>query len=112
MKKFDADSAIIDLFSAGIDELGKSLMTRIHEPSSGDKDKPVKDFYFAKKPAVVRVQPPSVVSTKGSKSDSKSRLVSAKEKAIKLNSKPLRQCKKCGEFGHHDSRNCGRQKGK
>ncbi|XP_047947257.1 protein FAR1-RELATED SEQUENCE 5-like [Salvia hispanica] len=112
MKKFDGDSAIIDLFSAGIDELGKSLMTRIHEPSSADKDKPVKDFYFAEKPAVVRVHPPSVVSTKGSKSDSKSRLVSAKEKTIKLNNKPLRQCKKCGEFGHHDSRNCGRQKGK
>ncbi|XP_047979075.1 uncharacterized protein LOC125220994 [Salvia hispanica] len=90
MKKFDGDSAIIDLFSAGIDELGKSLMTRIHEPSSADKDKLVKDFYFAEKPTVVRVQPPSVVSTKGSKSDSKIRLVSAKEKAIKLNSKPLR----------------------
>ncbi|KAG6428162.1 hypothetical protein SASPL_112411 [Salvia splendens] len=99
-------------YEAGMDELGKSLLTRIHELSLTDKGNTVEDFYFIEKVVVVELHPPSVVSTKGSASDPKSRLVSAKEKAIKLNSKPLSQCKKCGELGHHDSWNCGRQKGK
>ncbi|KAG6411344.1 hypothetical protein SASPL_129424 [Salvia splendens] len=59
-------------------------------------------------PQEVVVQPPEVVGTKGSGS----RLPSRVEKALKLKSKPLRQCKKCQEWGHHDSRNCDKFKEK
>ncbi|KAG6406987.1 hypothetical protein SASPL_129967 [Salvia splendens] len=59
-------------------------------------------------PQEVVVQPPEVVSMKGSGS----RLPLRVEKALKLKSKPLRQCKKCQEWGHHDSRNCDKFKEK
>ncbi|KAG6389746.1 hypothetical protein SASPL_151219 [Salvia splendens] len=49
MKKFDGYSVIIDSFPAGIDELGKSLLTRIPKLSSADKGNTVEDFYFAEK---------------------------------------------------------------
>ena len=75
---------------------------------STDKHKRVEDFYLVDKPDVVEVETPSVVRTKGCASDAKSRLMSIKEKVVILSSKPNRQCKKCGELGHHDSRNCGR----
>ncbi|KAG6424563.1 hypothetical protein SASPL_114981 [Salvia splendens] len=54
------------------------------------------------------VQPPEVVSTKGCGS----RLPSRVEMVLKLKSKPLSQCKKCQEWGHHDSRNCDKFKEK
>ncbi|KAG6403457.1 hypothetical protein SASPL_135679 [Salvia splendens] len=56
----------------------------------------------------VDVQPPEVVSTKGCGS----RLSSRVEKDLKLKNKPMRQCKKCQEWGHHDSRNCDKFKEK
>ncbi|XP_047978452.1 protein FAR1-RELATED SEQUENCE 9-like [Salvia hispanica] len=70
--------------------------------STSQKKKLIEEFYGAEAPQEVDVQPPDVVSTKGSGS----RLPSRVEKALKIKSKPLRQCKKCQEWGHHDSRNC------
>ncbi|KAG6403339.1 hypothetical protein SASPL_135556 [Salvia splendens] len=69
--------------------------------STAQKNKLIEEFYGAGAPQEVDVQPPEVVSTKGSGS----RLPSRVEKALKLKNKPLRQCKKCQEWGHHDSRN-------
>ncbi|KAG6424226.1 hypothetical protein SASPL_114641 [Salvia splendens] len=67
---------------------------------TAQKKKLIEEFYGAEAPQEVDVQPPEVVSTKGSGS----RLPSRVEKALKLKSKPLRQCKKCQEWGHHDQR--------
>ncbi|KAG6401515.1 hypothetical protein SASPL_138373 [Salvia splendens] len=39
-------------------------------------------------------------------------LPSRVEKDLKLKSKPLSQCKKCQEWGHHDSKNCDKFKEK
>ncbi|KAG6401030.1 hypothetical protein SASPL_137875 [Salvia splendens] len=41
-----------------------------------------------------------------------SRIPSRLEKAVKLKNKLLSQCKKCLEWGHHDSRNCNKFKEK
>ncbi|KAG6406086.1 hypothetical protein SASPL_133683 [Salvia splendens] len=68
----------------------------------------IEKFYGAEAPQEVDVQPPEVVSTKGCGS----RLPSRVEKSLKLKRKPLRQCKKCQEWGHHDSRNCDKFKEK
>ncbi|KAG6432909.1 hypothetical protein SASPL_104499 [Salvia splendens] len=76
--------------------------------STTQKKKLMEEFYGAEAPQEVDVQPPEVVSTKGCGS----RLPSRVEKALKLKSKSLRQCKKCQEWGHHDSRNCDKFKGK
>ncbi|XP_042032271.1 uncharacterized protein LOC121778966 [Salvia splendens] len=76
--------------------------------STAQKKKIMEEFYGAEAPQEVDVQPPKVVSTKGSGS----RLPSRVEKALKLKSKPLRQFKKCQEWGHHDSRNCDKFKEK
>ncbi|KAG6427422.1 hypothetical protein SASPL_111667 [Salvia splendens] len=62
----------------------------------------------AEAPQELDVQPPEVVNMKGCGS----RLPSRVEKALKLKSEPLRQCKKCQEWGHHDSRNCDKFKEK
>ncbi|KAG6390877.1 hypothetical protein SASPL_148622 [Salvia splendens] len=56
----------------------------------------------------VDVQPPEVVVTKGSGSKLPSRV----EKVLMLKSKPLRQCMKRQEWGHHDSSNCDKFKEK
>ncbi|KAG6407378.1 hypothetical protein SASPL_130367 [Salvia splendens] len=76
--------------------------------STSQKKKLIEDFYGAEAPQEVDVHPPEVVSTKGSGS----RVPSRVEKALKLKSKPLRQCKKCQEWGHRDSRNCDKFKEK
>ncbi|XP_042032398.1 protein FAR1-RELATED SEQUENCE 5-like [Salvia splendens] len=76
--------------------------------STAQKKKLMEEFYGAEAPQEVEVQPPEVVSTKGGGS----RLPSRVEKALKLKSKPLHQCKKCQEWGHHDSRNCNKFKEK
>ncbi|KAG6426919.1 hypothetical protein SASPL_111158 [Salvia splendens] len=76
--------------------------------STAQKKKIMEEFYGAEAPQEVEVQPPEVVSTKGSGS----RLPSRVEKALKLKNKPMRQCKKCQEWGHHDSRNCDKFKEK
>ncbi|XP_047945914.1 protein FAR1-RELATED SEQUENCE 5-like [Salvia hispanica] len=76
--------------------------------STAQKKMLIEEFYGAEAPLEVDVQPPEVVSTKGSGS----RVPSRVEKALKLKSKPLRQCKKCQEWGHHDSRNCDKLKEK
>ncbi|XP_042023053.1 protein FAR1-RELATED SEQUENCE 5-like [Salvia splendens] len=76
--------------------------------STAQKKKIMKEFYGAEAPQEVDVQPPEVVSTKGCGS----RLPSRVEKALKLKNKPMRQCKKCQEWGHHDSRNCDKFKEK
>ncbi|KAG6414316.1 hypothetical protein SASPL_127035 [Salvia splendens] len=68
----------------------------------------MEEFYGAEAPQEVEVQPPEVVSTKGCGSSLPSRV----EKALKLKNKPMRQCKKCQEWGHHDSRNCDKFKEK
>ena len=91
-------------------DFGKKIETNSPVLHSAEKSKTVDDFYFFGRPNVVEVHPPKVVRTRGSCSDSGSRIVLAKEKAIILQSKPKRKCGKCGELGHHDSRNCGRQK--
>ncbi|KAG6430645.1 hypothetical protein SASPL_108717 [Salvia splendens] len=69
--------------------------------STAQMKKLIEEFYGADAPKEVDVQPLEVVSTKGSGS----RLPSRVEKDLKLKNKPLRQCKKCQEWGHHDSRN-------
>ncbi|KAG6429511.1 hypothetical protein SASPL_107563 [Salvia splendens] len=76
--------------------------------STAQKKKIMEEFYGAEAPQEVDVQPPEVVSTKGSGS----RLPSRVEKALKLKNKAMRQCKKCQEWGHHDSRNCDKFKEK
>ncbi|XP_042005774.1 protein FAR1-RELATED SEQUENCE 7-like [Salvia splendens] len=76
--------------------------------STAQKKKIMDEFYGAEAPQEVDVHPPEVVSTKGCGS----RLPSRVEKALKLKSKPMRQCKKCQEWGHHDSRNCDKFKEK
>ncbi|KAG6431140.1 hypothetical protein SASPL_109215 [Salvia splendens] len=68
----------------------------------------MEEFYGAEAPQKVDVQPPEVVSMKGYGS----RLPSRVEKALKLKSRPMRQCKKCQEWGHHNSRNCDKFKEK
>ncbi|KAG6389541.1 hypothetical protein SASPL_151012 [Salvia splendens] len=75
---------------------------------TAQKKKLMEEFYGVEAPQEVDVQPPEVVSTKGCGS----RLPSRVEKALKLKSKPLHQCKKCQECGHHDSRNCDKFKEK
>ncbi|KAG6414249.1 hypothetical protein SASPL_126967 [Salvia splendens] len=80
--------------------------------SSMDKAQRIENLYGASRPSVVNVHPPNVVSTKGSGSSSGKRIASATEKAIILQNKPKRRCAKCREMGHHDARNCGREKGK
>ncbi|XP_042009135.1 protein FAR1-RELATED SEQUENCE 5-like [Salvia splendens] len=70
--------------------------------STAQKKKLMEEFYGAEAPQEVDVQPPEVINTKGCGS----RLPSRVEKALKLKRKPLRQCKKCQKWGHHDSRNC------
>lgn len=76
------------------------------------KPQRVENLYGSARPSVVSVHPPNVVSTKGSGSRTGKRIVSSVEKAIILQNKPKRRCAKCGEKGHHDARNCGREKGK
>ncbi|XP_042022980.1 protein FAR1-RELATED SEQUENCE 5-like [Salvia splendens] len=76
--------------------------------STAQKKKIMEEFYGAETPQEVDVQPPEVVSTKGCGS----RLPSRVEKALKLKNKLMRQCKKCQEWGHHDSRNCDKFKEK
>ncbi|KAG6430343.1 hypothetical protein SASPL_108408 [Salvia splendens] len=61
--------------------------------STAQKKKIMEEFYGAEAPQEVDVQPPEVVSTKGCGS----RLPSRVEKALKLKSKRMRQCKKCQE---------------
>ncbi|KAG6397528.1 hypothetical protein SASPL_143697 [Salvia splendens] len=80
--------------------------------SSMDKAQRIENLYGASRPSVVNVHPPNVVSTKGSGSSSGKRIASATEKAIILQNKPKRRCAKYREMGHHDARNCGREKGK
>ncbi|KAG6418388.1 hypothetical protein SASPL_120592 [Salvia splendens] len=76
--------------------------------STAQKKKIMEEFYGPEAPQEVDVHPPEVVSTKGCGS----RLPSRVEKALKLKSKPMSQCKKCQEWGHHDSRNCDKFKEK
>ncbi|KAG6391048.1 hypothetical protein SASPL_148795 [Salvia splendens] len=73
--------------------------------STAQKKKLIEEFYGAEAPQEVDVQPPEVVNAKRSGS----RLPSRVEKALKLNSKPLRQCMKCQECRHH---NCDKFKEK
>ncbi|XP_042038463.1 protein FAR1-RELATED SEQUENCE 5-like [Salvia splendens] len=76
--------------------------------SAAQKKQRIESFYGGEKPLVVDVHPPEVVKTKGHASRLQPRL----EKAMRLKNKPVRQCKKCHEWGHHDSRNCDKIKEK
>lgn len=76
--------------------------------SVAQKKQRIESFYGGEKPLVVDVHPPEVVKTKGHASRLKPRL----EKAMRLKNKPVRQYKKCHEWGHHDSRNCDKMKEK
>ena len=106
MQKYDGDINNITSFSIGMLEYDQRKDSDSPNMSVGENGNTVEDFYSIERPALVEVQPPNVVQTKGSCSDSASRLVSAKEKAVVLASKPKRRCGKCRELGHHDSRNC------
>ncbi|XP_047942989.1 uncharacterized protein LOC125189800 [Salvia hispanica] len=108
MQKVDVET--IEAFSAAMQDFGKRIETDSTVLRYVEKRKTVDDFYFIGRPDVVEVHPPKVVRTRGSCNDSGSRIVSAREKAITLQSKPKRKCGKCGEVGHHDAKNCGRQK--
>ena len=101
------DDDIAALFD-GMEALGEKLFNGTF--SSMDKEQRFENLYGSSRPNVVTVHPPAVVKTKGSGSGG--RIVSHKEKALREQQRPCRQCKKCGEFGHHDSRNCGREKDK
>lgn len=63
------------------------------------------EYYGSTIPSKVSVLPPDKVNTKGSGS----RLISRKEKAIRMMNKPLRKCSKCGQMARHDARNCDKQ---
>ncbi|XP_042009722.1 protein FAR1-RELATED SEQUENCE 4-like [Salvia splendens] len=103
------DVALFD----GMEELSQKLFgDTVPSVSSMDKAKRIENLNEASRPSVVNVHPPNVVSTKGSGSSSGKRIASATEKAIILQNKPKRRCAKCREMGHHDARNCGREKGK
>ncbi|KAG6424516.1 hypothetical protein SASPL_114934 [Salvia splendens] len=106
------DDEIVALFD-GMEELSQKLFgDTVPSVSSMDKAQRIENLYGASRPSVVNVHPPNVVSTKGSGSSSGKRIASATEKAIILQNKPKRRCAKCREMGHHDARNCGREKGK
>ncbi|KAG6382396.1 hypothetical protein SASPL_157936 [Salvia splendens] len=106
------DDDIVALFD-GMEELSQKLFGgTVPSWSSMDKAQRIEGLYGASRPSVVNVHPPDVVSTKGSGSSSGKRIASATEKAIILQNKPKRRCAKCREMGHHDARNCGREKGK
>lgn len=66
------------------------------------KKRLLEDFYGAPVPEKIDVLSPDIVKTKGSGS----RLISRKEKAIRLLEKPQRRCAKCKQLANHDSRNC------
>ncbi|XP_042051398.1 protein FAR1-RELATED SEQUENCE 5-like [Salvia splendens] len=103
---------IVALFD-GMEELSQKLFgDTVPSVSSTDKAQRIENLYGVSRPSVVNVHPPNVVSTKGSGSRSGKRIASAIEKAIILQNKPKRRCAKCRELGHHDARNCGREKGK
>ncbi|XP_047942783.1 uncharacterized protein LOC125189561 [Salvia hispanica] len=105
IQKYEGDIDKITSFSAGMLEYDRKKESDSPNMSVGENGNTVEDFYSIERPALVEVQPPNVVQTKGSCSDSASRLVSAKEKAVVLASKPKRRCGKCRELRHHDSRN-------
>ena len=105
IQKYEGDIDKITSFSAGMLEYDRKKESDSPIMSVGENGNRVEDFYSIERPALVEVQPPNVVQTKGSCSDSASRLVSAKEKAVVLASKPKRRCGKCRELRHHDSRN-------
>ena len=101
----------IDLMHAAtaiIDDGKKQLLGDGVVMSAAQKKKMIESFYGCEVPSVIEVHPPQLVSTKGSGS----RLISRREKAIRMMSKPGRRCAKCGEVGHHDSRNCKNAEGK
>ncbi|XP_042023021.1 uncharacterized protein LOC121770341 [Salvia splendens] len=81
VQKSEGSMDHLSLFCAGLDDLEEHIFGNLPD-----------------------VNPPNVVSTKGSASDR----VSKRESAIKKANKPLRRCGKCHEMGRHDSRNCGR----
>ncbi|KAG6433760.1 hypothetical protein SASPL_105376 [Salvia splendens] len=110
-----AQSNADDMFALfdGMEELSHKLFgDTVPSVSSMGKAQSIENLYGLARPSVVTVHPPNVVSTKGSGSTSGKRIQSSLEKAIILQNKPKRRCAKCREMGHHDARNCGREKGK
>ncbi|XP_042026561.1 protein FAR1-RELATED SEQUENCE 5-like [Salvia splendens] len=104
-----------DIFALfdGMEELSHKLFgDTVPSVSSMGKAQSIENLYGLARPNVVTVHPLNVVSTKGSGSTSGKRIQSSLEKAIILQNKPKRRCAKCREMGHHDARNCGREKGK
>ncbi|KAG6402816.1 hypothetical protein SASPL_135029 [Salvia splendens] len=89
-------------------EARQQIFSNVVVTSTAQKKKIMEESYGAEAPQEVDVHPPEVVSTKGCGS----RLPSRVEKALKLKSKHMRQCKKCQEWGHYDSRNCDKFKEK
>lgn len=89
-------------FLSTLNDAGEFVSGQTSECSVNDKRKAFIDFYGAPVPDKVDVMPPNVIKTKGSGS----RIVSRKEKVVKLMNKPLRRCAKCKQMTHHDSRNC------
>lgn len=69
---------------------------------SRNKAQIIQDYYGTSVPDHVSVLPPEKVKTKGSGS----RLISRREKAIRVMNKPLRRCNKCKQMARHDARNC------
>ena len=60
-------------------------------------------------PAETDILPPSGINTKGSRI--RTRHKSKTEILSKLSDKPMRLCRTCGQYSHHDSRNCPTKKG-
>lgn len=105
--KIEGDNDKMISFVAGINELGASIVGGDSDVSHVmEKKRLLEDFYGAPVPEKIDVLPPDVVKTKGSGS----RLISRKEKAIRLLEKPQRRCAKCKQLANHDSRNCDSQK--
>lgn len=106
MQMIDGNMEKLSEFLTGVIDVGQSVTGHASQAAVNDKKKAFEEFYGAAVPEEIQVHPPDVVKTKGSGS----RLVSRKEKAIKLANRPKRRCAKCKEMGNHDSRNCDKIK--
>ncbi|XP_047979381.1 protein FAR-RED IMPAIRED RESPONSE 1-like [Salvia hispanica] len=106
LRRFETDIDVLRAFVGGLEELGHSLQAGTPPTSAFEKRRMIEEFYGMLRPEVLEVHHPDVVKTKGHASNSASRLISKREKAIKEATRPLRRCKACDELGHHDSRNC------
>ena len=99
-------------------QLYKDAQTTLKEKAKIDVPNPAKmntnEVYAATlgvtEPKKIDIFPPTDINTKGNRL--RTRRKSKSEIAMKLSDKPKRLCNTCGQYSHHDSRNCPTKKKK